>query len=138
MCAADDFKKIIDPELVFFAFSNGEPAGFSLALPDLNPIFKMIKGKLFPFGLLKFIWHTKIRKCVKGIRILAMGIVHKYQKRGIDNIFYIDTYRNGIKKGYEWAELSWILEDNDLMIRALEMIGAKAYKRYRLYEKNIL
>lgn len=137
MCTADDFKKIIDPELVFLAFSNGEPAGFSLALPDLNPVFKVINGKLFPFGLFKFIWHTKIRKSVKGIRILAMGIVHKYQKRGIDNIFYIDTYRNSVKKGYKWAELSWILEDNSLMKRALEMIGAKAYKRYRLYEKNI-
>jgi len=134
---ADDFKKIIDPDLVFIAFSNGEPAGFSLSLPDLNPIFKMMNGKLFPFGLFKFIWHTKIKKSVKGVRTLAMGIVHKYQKRGIDNIFYIDTYRNGLRKGYKWGELSWILEDNTLMNRALEMIGSKPYKRYRLYEKNI-
>jgi hypothetical protein len=134
---ADDFKKIIDPDLVFIAFSNGEPAGFSLALPDLNPVFKMMNGKLFPFGLFKFIWHTKIKKSVKGVRTLAMGIVHKYQKRGIDNIFYIDTYRNGLRKGYKWGEFSWILEDNNLMNRALEMIGSTPYKRYRLYEKYI-
>ena len=68
---------------------------------------------------------------------MALGVVPEFQKRGIDNIFYLDTYRNGTKNGYTWAELSWILEDNVLMNRALEMIGAVPYKRYRLYEKKI-
>jgi hypothetical protein len=134
---ADDFKKILDPELVLLAFVNGKPAGFSLALPDLNPVFKAMKGKLFPTGIFKFIWHTKIKKSVKGVRLLAMGLTLEYQRSGIDNIFYIDTYRNGVNKGYRWAELSWILEDNVLMNRALLMIGAVPYKRYRLYEKGI-
>jgi len=134
---ADDLKKIIDPDIVFFAFVDGKPAGFSLALPDLNPVFKAMNGRLFPFGLLKFLWHTKIKKSIRGVRLLAMGVVHEYQKRGIDNIFYLDTYRNGTKKGYTWAELSWILEDNVLMNRALTMIGAVPYKRYRLYDKKI-
>ncbi len=134
---ADDFKKILDPNLVFFAFVEGEPAGFSLALPDLNPVFKAMNGRLFPFGLLKFIWHTKIKKSIGGIRLLAMGVVHKFQKRGIDNIFYLDTYMNGVKSGYRWAELSWILEDNVLMNRSLLSIGAVPYKRYRIYDKKI-
>jgi len=134
---ADDFKKILDPDIVFLAFVDGKPAGFSLALPDLNPVFRAMNGKLFPLGLFKFLWHTKIKKSITGLRFLAMGVVHKYQKRGIDNIFYLDTYRNGTKKGYTWAELSWILEDNMLMNRVLTMIGAVPYKRYRLYDKKI-
>ena len=134
---ADDFKKILDPDLVLFAFVNGKPAGFSLALPDLNPVFKAMNGKLFPFGLLKFLWHTKIKKSIDGIRFLALGLTQEFQKSGIDNIFYVDTYRNGTAKGYRWSEMSWILEDNIMMNRALLMMGAVPYKRYRIYEKKI-
>lgn len=134
---AGDFKKILDPDIVFLAFVNGTPAGFSLALPDLNMVFKKMHGRLLPFGLFKFVWHTKIRKSVNGVRIMAMGVVHEFRKLGIDNVFYLDTYRHGVKKGYSWAELSWILEDNVLMNKALLMIGAVPYKRYRLYEKKL-
>lgn len=134
---ATDFKKILDPDIVNFAFVGGNPAGFSLALPDLNPVFKAMNGKMFPFGLVKFLWHTKIKKSIDGIRFMALGIIPKYQKLGIDNIFYLDTYNKGVKKGYRWAELSWILEDNVLMNRALLMMGAVPYKRYRLYDKKL-
>jgi hypothetical protein len=35
------------------------------------------------------------------------------------------------------AEASWILEDNHLMTKPLEMMGAKAYRRWRMYERTI-
>jgi hypothetical protein len=63
-----------------------------------------------------------------------MGIEHEYQKRGIDNIFYLDTFNKAYAKGYEWAEISWVLEDNQLMIRAAELLGAKKYRTYRVYD----
>ena len=43
----------------------------------------------------------------------------------------------GMKKGYRFADLGWILEDNELMNRELENMGAKIYKRYRVYEMAI-
>jgi hypothetical protein len=36
------------------------------------------------------------------------------------------------------GELAWVLEDNELMIRAIEEIDAKPYKRYRLYQKDVV
>jgi len=33
--------------------------------------------------------------------------------------------------------MSWILEDNQMMNRAAQMMGTKPYKRYRLYEKPL-
>jgi hypothetical protein len=134
---ANDLIKVIDPDIVFLAFVNDEPAGFSLSMPDYNMVFKKMKGRLFPFGFMKFIWNTRIVKSINGVRIMAMGIVHKYQKLGIDTIFYLDTYRNGVTKGYYWGEMSWILEDNQMMNRAAQMMGSSPYKRYRLYEKPI-
>ena len=66
-----------------------------------------------------------------------MGVVHEFQKRGIDTVFYVESFDVGIKRGYTWAELSWVLEDNVLMNRVLDLLGATLYKKYRLYETPI-
>lgn len=134
---AADFIKVVDPSIVFLAFVDDEPAGFSLTMPNLNPVLKRMNGRLFPLGLAKFLWHTKIKRSVDSVRIMATGVVHKFQKIGIDNIFYVETYRVGRSRGYKWGELSWILEDNHLINRALTDLGARLYKRYRLYEKPL-
>jgi hypothetical protein len=130
-------KDIVDPDMLLIAEINGEPAGFSMAVPDINQALIKLNGRLFPTGLLKLLWHTKIRNKIDGLRIMTMGVVHEYQKRGIDNIFFVDTYNIGVSKGYRWAELSWVLETNDLMCRASEEMGAKLYKKYRMVEMPI-
>jgi hypothetical protein len=134
---ADDFKKIVDPDLVFLAFIDNEPAGFSLAMPDYNPVLKKMNGRLFPLGLFKFLYYTKVKRILTGLRMITMGVVHKYQKLGLDMIFFVDTYNEGIRKGYRWAELSWILERNTLMNKGAVNMGARLNKRYRVYEKPL-
>ena len=39
--------------------------------------------------------------------------------------------------GNNRASMGWILEDNDGMRNIIETIGGQAYKRYRIYEKNL-
>jgi hypothetical protein len=134
---AKDLKQIVDPEMALIAFVGGEPAGFSLAVPDINQIFVKMRGRLFPFGIFTLLWNAKVRHTIKGVRMLTMGVVPKFQKRGIDNIFYVDTYLKGVAKGYDWAELSWILETNELMCRAAANMSGKLYKKYRLVEMPI-
>ncbi len=131
---AKDLKKLVVPELVLIAEIDGEPAGFSMALPDYNQALKRVNGKLFPWGLFKLLWYAKK---IDAIRVLTMGVVHKYQKRGIDLVFYLETFDRGVEKGYKMGELSWVLEDNLLMNKALEDMGAKIYKRYRIYETKL-
>lgn len=128
---ANDLKQILDPELAFIAEDQGRPVGFSLALPDINVALRHIQGRLYPFGILKVLYHA--RK-IKQARVITMGVIEEYRGRGIDSLFYLETFERGIKRGYEWAETSWILEDNVLMNRAMEMMGGKLYKRYRIYQ----
>jgi len=134
---ASDIKPLVDPDLVFIAEVNGNPIGFSLALPNIYQVLPRVNGRLFPTGFLKILWHTKVRNKIDSVRIITMGVEHEYQKRGIDAIFYLETFNRGYEKGYKWAELSWILEDNVLMNRAAQMLGAKAYKTYRIYETSL-
>jgi hypothetical protein len=134
---AKNLKDIADEDLVLLAEIDGEPAGFSLALPDINQVLIGLNGRLLPFGIIKLLWNTKISNKIDGLRMLTMGVVHKYQKRGIDNLFFVETYNRAVKKGYRWAELSWILETNHLMCSAAEAMGAKLYKKYRMVEMPI-
>lgn len=134
---AKDMKQIVDPDLVFIAEIDGRPVGFQLALPNVYQALPYANGRLFPFGLLKLLWHTKIRNKVNSVRVITMGIEKAYQKRGIDNIFYLEIFRRGAKKGYKWGEMSWILEDNEMMNRAAKMLGSRVYKRYRIYDISL-
>jgi len=135
---ARDMKLIVSPNLAFVAEAEGRPVGFSLALPNINESqIKIKSGRLLPTGLLRLLWDIKVSKNIRGIRIITMGVVHDYHKRGIETVFYVETFDRAVAMGYEWGEISWILEDNDLMIRAAEALGSKRYKAYRIYGKSI-
>lgn len=131
---AKDLKQVIDPRMVFMVEHKNQPIAFSLALPDINQALIKLKGKLFPFGLLKLIWHTKIINKVNELRLITFGVIPEYQKRGVDMLLFEATYKAGYKHGYKWGELSWVLESNELMIRGTEQMGAFPYKRYRVVE----
>ena len=131
---AKDMKKIVDRDLVFIVEVDGKPAGFSLSLPDLNEALIKLNGRLFPFGLFKLLYYIKR---IKNVRLITMGVIHKYQKKGIDTIFYTETFDNGVKKGYKGGELSWVLEDNVLMNKAIGLMNTRLYKKYRIYEGEV-
>ncbi|MBN1632595.1 MAG: hypothetical protein JW917_00345 [Ignavibacteria bacterium] len=131
---SESLKPIIDKDLVYFAEVEDKPIGFSLALPDMNVVFKKINGRIFPFGFIKILLG---RKKITRIRLITLGIIPEYQKKGIEAIFIKNTIEIGTSKGYNQAEISWILEDNIPMVRTAVNLGADRYKTYRIYEKKI-
>jgi len=131
---AKQMKQIVDPDVVLLAEKNGEPIAFSMALPDINKALIYLKGRLLPFGIIKLLWHTKIRNKIDRCRILTLGVSPEYRNRGIDAMLYVETYKRGTANGYSKGEASWILETNDLMRKALENMGFVPDKRYRIGE----
>jgi hypothetical protein len=109
--------------------------GFSLAMPNLNDAFRHLPdGRLFPFGLLRFLWH---RRRIRGFRQMTLGFRPEYHHLGLGPAFYLCTWRVGMEKGYRYAEASWVLEDNHEMVRAIERMGGAPYKRYRMYARGV-
>ena len=131
---AKGLKQIVEPELVFIAEHEERPVAFLMAVPDVNQALIHLKGKLMPTGMFKLLWHTKVSNKIDGLRVMTMGVVPDFRKRGLDSVLYVDIYNRGIERGYQWAELSWILESNELMRSAIEQMGADLYKRYRIVE----
>src|SRR5665811_754302 len=99
-----------DPEQVVIVEDEaGEPIGFALWLKDYNQALKHADGKLFPFGLLKILWHAR---SIDTGRVLTLGLVPEYRQRGIDNLLYLRIIRDAHAKGIIEGEFSWILEEN--------------------------
>ncbi|KAF0243368.1 MAG: hypothetical protein FD180_3452 [Planctomycetota bacterium] len=131
---AADFRKIVRPEFLLFAEVKGQPAGFSLTLPDYNFVFRRMNGSLFPFGWLT--WLLNVNK-IRRLRYITMGIIPEFQRRGIDSIFYIETMQAGLKGGFQECEMSWILEDNTVTNNTIEAFGGKRSKVYRIYDRAL-
>lgn len=132
---ANDFKQIIDPRVTLVGEYNGEAVGFLLALPDYNQVFHKIKdGRLFPTGVFKFL--TNKRK-INRIRVIILGIKRAYQPQGLGALFYKAICTRGLLAGYHSAEMSWVLEDNDLMNKAAKLLGGEIHKKYRIYEMSL-
>lgn len=135
---ARDMKRIAIPDLVLIAEVHGEPVAFSATLPDFNQALIKIDGKLtrygLPIGLLKLLWHSKK---INQLRLILLGVKQKHRKQGLDAILYLETLRTARRLGYKGGEISWTLEDNILVNRAIERMGGKRYKTYRIYEQEI-
>ncbi|MSR74624.1 MAG: N-acetyltransferase [Planctomycetes bacterium] len=131
---ASELRPILRADLGAFVMKDGHEVGFHLALPDYNEILQHLKGKLWPFGLLRLLLS---KKRLKHTRLMILGISKQYQHRGLDAVLYADVAKRSAEVGIESCEASWVLETNNLMCNALERGGGRAYRTYRLYEKPL-
>ena len=136
---AKSLKMLIDPQCVAIVELNGEPVGFGIALPNLNELIADFGGRLLPFNWLKLLW--RLRRGARTARVPLMGIRRSVSGSlvgGLAPFLIIDALRNGLRnKGVQQVELSWILEDNRSMRHVIESLGARAYKTYRVYKKEL-
>lgn len=128
---AEALKQVADPDMCYLAFIDDEPVGCFISLPDYNQILKHLNGQLLPFGWLKFLWY---KRKVDGLRVLIMGVLEEHRLKGIEALFYQKACRVAKGRGYDWAEMSWILEDNYDVIRGIERMGGERYRTYRIYD----
>ncbi len=130
---AKDMKPLVEPSLVIFGEIDGKLAGAALVMQDYNQIFKHMNGRLFPFNFLKL---YTMKKKISWARILTLGIIPEFQKKGLDTVLYWEIVERAFKLGIKQGEASWVLEDNDMMNRGLELMKAHPYKKYRIWEVN--
>ena len=130
---ARDLKLAVLPDLTLLAEVDGEVVGCFVALPDLNQILRHLHGHLTPWGLVRFLYQ---RRRIRSVRVAMMGVKKRYRRLGIDQLLLAESWKRAPRYGVTHGELGWVLEDNDPMIRSLQEIEARPYKRYRLYQKN--
>ncbi len=132
-------KPLLVPELLWLGEApkpdgSLEPIAFMLMLPDYNVAIAPTRGRLLPFGWLKFLL---AQKRIKTVRVVTLGVKGPWRQSGIQSIMMADSLRYLLSKGYTGAEVSWLLEDNELVIAAVRLWGGELYKTYRIYEKAL-
>jgi GNAT superfamily N-acetyltransferase len=131
--------KLAIPELALLAEVGDKTVGFSITLPDMNEAIHPLNGRLttlgVPIGLARLAYRTSR---VKTARMMILDLLPDYRRRGISELLILETLDYGKNTiGYTGAELSWTLEENYLINRTVEAVGAKRYKTYRIYEKSM-
>lgn len=130
---AKEMKPVLEPKMTLIAKIDNEPVGFVICVPDINVALRKINGRLLPFGLIKLLYY---RSKIKTVRFVALGVVEKYRRAGIAERLVLQVMEEAVKRGMP-GELSMTLEDNFMINRFLQAIGAVRYKTYRIYKKAV-
>jgi hypothetical protein len=132
---AKDMKQLLWPELAFMASVDGVPAGFMLAVPDYNEVLvKNRSGRLLPLG----VWRMLMgKRTIKTARVMALGVKGSFRSRSILALFTHEVLRRGLAMGKVGAEASWLLEDNQLIVKPMRAMGARERMRWRVYEGQV-
>jgi hypothetical protein len=131
---AKNLKQILDEHWTFIAEKGDEVVGAALTLPDINQVMAKLNGRLLPIGWLRFLLG---KRKIDEVRVFALGVKPSYQHTGVAASFYIKHIEATDPDGVMSGDQGWILETNEPMNRAMEGMGGKVVKRYRLYEKGL-
>ena len=130
-----NFLNYTEPGLIVIAYAKDRPIGLMVAFPDYNLLLKTNQGRLFPFG-----WLTMLvgRKSLRVARCSMMFVSPDYQNKAVSVAMAVTAYENVCKLGIKAIEASTIDETNIQSILSTERMGAKPYRIYRQYAKELM
>ncbi len=135
-----NLKLLVDADFVRIAEVDGEPAGMMIVFPNLNEMIKDLNGRLLPLGWLKLLWRLKVVGA-KSARVPLMGVKRRFQGSrlgvAIALMMISPVHIKARKQGIKEVDMSWILEQNQVMCKIIESVGSTLYKRYRIYQKEL-
>ena len=132
----DEFRKIksiMDPELIWYAYYNDKPIAFFMFLPDANPVFKHLNGKLHLLNKLRFLYYLSSNKMNRA-RGTAAGVVPQFQNSGVESGIFWQL--NEVVKKKPWLthlELSWTGDFNKKMLALYKNMEAEHIKTHISY-----
>ena len=128
---AGNFKKIADPNLIFFAELSGTPVGYVINLPNFFPALKELKGRMTPLGIARFLYRLRT---VRNVRAVSVGVLKQYGGRQIALSLFVKSILEMQARGYESMEYVWVMEDNKASLGIVSKFNGRLLKRYRMYE----
>ena len=129
------FLDIADPELVLFAEVDGETVGWFPGLPNLNEPFQHANGLRYPWDYLRLWWH--MRRQPDCLEVKSVLVAPEYWGTGVSVLLFDELAQRAKAKGFKWLDLSLTSEDNPNTPILAKRMGAKLYKRYRVYRLMI-
>jgi GNAT superfamily N-acetyltransferase len=132
---AASLRWLVNPRWIFALERDGDPVAVCLAIADFNRLLAKVRdGRLFPTGWVPLAFGSKK---LKHVRVIALGIRADVQSAGLGPLLYSEIVNRLYQDGMETAEASWTLATNHRINKQLEDLGARRYKTWRLYQKQL-
>jgi GNAT superfamily N-acetyltransferase len=135
---ADSLRFIIDPALVRFAFVNGEPAAVLGVIPDPNYALRPRWHWYGDSDLIRVARLLVMRRRIPRARGMFFGVKPEFRVLGIPALLFNELVDYIFQQHYLQFEASLILEDNDAIIKIIDVFGGKYYKRWRIYDLPLI
>jgi GNAT superfamily N-acetyltransferase len=129
-----DLQLVYARDWFMIAEVDGQTAGMAITVPDVNQVLKKMQGRLLPLGWWYFVNKGRI---IDRARVGFLGVIPEYQHTGAGVALYLAQYRSGERTRQKGGEMGWILETNHSMNRAMEALGGRIVKRFRIYERQL-
>jgi GNAT superfamily N-acetyltransferase len=131
---AQELQLVYDKHWFFIAekADTGEVVGAAITVPDINQVLAKMNGRVLPFGWWHFLRKSRI---MTRVRVGFLGVKPEYQHTGVAAKLYIEHFSSAATTPQTGGEMGWILETNTAMNRAMEGMGGRIVKRYRMYER---
>lgn len=124
---------VIDEKYILFFYVDQEPAGFILALPDINKYFKPFKGKFGLINKLRFLLAIRFTRN-DTLRGMVFGVHPKHQGKGIDAALIFKEWAAMREGGqYETFLINWIGGFNNKMQSLMKDVNAEVHKVHVTY-----
>jgi GNAT superfamily N-acetyltransferase len=130
--AAKEMRPLLSEDWIMACEKDGETIAVALTVPDFNQAIGRANGRLLPFGWARLLW--KLPR-INQVRVGFLGVKPEYQNTGVAALLYREHFDMAEKTPQSGGETGWILETNKPMNRAMEGMGGRIAKKYRVYEK---
>jgi GNAT superfamily N-acetyltransferase len=129
------FRDIADPELVLFAEAGEETVGWFPGVPNLNEAFIHAGGLRRPWDYVKLWWHMRRQPACLAVK--SVLVLPEYWGSGVSVLLFDELVKRAARKGYRWLDLSLTSADNPNTPVLAQRMGARLYKRYRVYRLDL-
>lgn len=132
----DDMQLIMRSELFLFVYVDGELAAFFGGVPNLFEVLAT-GGAARGLELVRAVRLLLRKSAITGFRLGYLGVKKRFRRLGLDAVALWHQHRTAQRLGYEYCDLGWVLETNQLVIRMADRFGAVPSKRYAVFEKPL-
>lgn len=129
----DRLLQVGEPHLIKLVMKGDAIAGFLFGFPDLSDGIRRARGRMLPLG---WIWILREFKRTRWLNLMGAGILAPYRGLGVNAILYAEMVRTLADRRFDHVDIVQI-EESVLTLDDALRLGARVYKKHRIYEKAL-